>query len=86
MAGLLSAPGGVAVRTQVPSLLGWGCAVHRSQSLTLSSAVLDLWAAFEAGMVHTALGQVPDKERLYVKSFVGSRLLADRGALKKYRE
>lgn len=86
MARLFSTPGAVAVRTQVPFVLGWACTVHMSQSLTLSSAVLDLKAAFEAGMVHTALGRVSDKERLYIKSFVASRLFADQLALKMYRQ
>ena len=83
---LFSTPGAVAVRMQVPFVLGWACTVHMSQSLTLSSAVLDLKAAFEAGMVHTALGRVSDKSRLYVKSFEPSRLFADQVALGKYRE
>jgi len=83
---LFSTPGAVAVRLQVPFVLGWACTVHMSQSLTLSSAVLDLKAAFEAGMVHTALGRVSDKNRLYIKSFAPSRLFADQVVLGKYRE
>ena len=74
------------MRTQVPFVLGWACTVHTSQSLTLSSAVLDLKNAFEAGMVHTALGRVSDKDRLFIKSFAPSRLFADHVALAKYRE
>jgi len=83
---LFSTPGAVAVRTQVPFVLGWACTVHMSQSLTLSAAVLDLKKAFEAGMVHTALGRVSDKERLFIKSFEASRLFADQRALRVYKE
>jgi len=83
---LFSTPGALAVRVQVPFVLGWACTVHMSQSLTLSTAVLDLKDAFEAGMVHTALGRVSDKNRLYIKSFAPSRLFADQVALEKYRK
>eukprot|EP00168_Porphyra_purpurea_P007559 TRINITY_DN19511_c0_g1_i1.p1 TRINITY_DN19511_c0_g1~~TRINITY_DN19511_c0_g1_i1.p1 ORF type:complete len:468 (-),score=78.49 TRINITY_DN19511_c0_g1_i1:219-1622(-) len=81
---LLSCPGAVAVRKQVPFVLGWAITIHCSQSLTLSEAVLDLASAFEAGMVHAAVSRVSDKERLYIKSFTPARLFADAGAVTKY--
>lgn len=85
LARIFSLPGAVAVRMQVPFVLGWACTVHMSQSLTLPSAILDLRAAFEAGMVHTALRRVSDNKRLYIKSFVASRLFADELAMSKYK-
>lgn len=83
---ILSCSGAVAVRRQVPFALGWGITVHRSQSLSLSEAVLDIAQAFGAGMVNAAISRVSDKERMYVKSFSGSRLLADPLAVRYYRE
>jgi len=83
---VLAAPGVLAVRTQVPLVLGWASTIHMSQSLSISEAVLDLSECFEAGMVHTALSRVPDKARLHVKSFSAGRLFADQCALKLYNE
>lgn len=79
-----SSPGMVAVRKQVPFVLGWAITVHRSQSLTLSEAVLDLAHSFEAGMVHAALSRVSDKANLYIKSFLPGRLFAHEGTVAKY--
>jgi len=83
---VFSRPGCLAVRRQVPFVLGWAITVHRSQSLTLSEAVLEVGDAFGAGMVLAAMSRVSDKRRMYVRSFAGSRLLADRAALQLYRE
>jgi len=83
---VLAAPGVLAVRTQVPLVLGWASTIHMSQSLSISEAVLDLAECFEAGMVHTALSRVPDKARLHIKSFAAGRLFADQRALKFYKE
>lgn len=83
---MLAHPGAVAVRRQVTFVLGWGITVHRSQSLSLSEAVLDIRQAFGAGMVNAAISRVGDKKRMHVKSFTGSRLVADPIAVKFYRE
>lgn len=83
---ILSCPGAVAVRREVPFALGCGITVHRSQSLSLSEAVLDIPQAFGAGMVNAAISRVGDKQRMYVKSFSGSRLLADPEAVQYYNE
>jgi len=83
---ILSRPGAVAVRVQVPFVLGWGITVHRSQSLTLSEAVLDVGQAFGSGMVLAAMSRVPDKMRMHVRSFCGSRVIADPAALQLYQD
>lgn len=83
---MLAHPGAVAIRRQVPFVLGWGITVHRSQSLSLSEAVLDIGQAFGAGMVNAAISRVGDKKRMHVKSFTGSRLVADPVAVQFYRE
>jgi len=83
---VLAAPGALAVRTQVPLVLGWASTIHMSQSLSISEAVLDLSECFEAGMVHTAFSRVPDKARLHILSFAAGRLFADQRALKLYHD
>lgn len=83
---ILAHPGAVAVRCQVPFVLGWAITVHRSQSLTLSEAVLDIASAFGAGMVNAAISRVNDKRCMYVKSFAGNRVLADPSSLSFYRD
>jgi len=83
---ILAYPGALAVRLQVPFVLGWATTIHMSQSLSISRAVLDLAECFEAGMVQTALSRVPTKSGLSIKSFAASRLRADQVALKMYRE
>lgn len=82
---LMAHPGAVAVRRQVPFVLGWGITVHRSQSLSLSDAVLDIGQAFGPGMVNAAISRVSDRKRMHVRSFMGSRLFADPVALNFYR-
>jgi len=81
---LLSKPGLIAVRKQVPFVMGWAITIHRSQSLTLHEAVVDLRRSFEAGMVHAAVSRVTDKTKLYVKSFSPGRLYADNDAKRRY--
>jgi len=83
---VLASPGVLAVRMQVPLVLGWASTIHMSQSLSISEAVLDLSECFEAGMVHTALSRVPNKTQLHIKSFSAGRLFADRSAMKLYDE
>lgn len=82
---LMAHPGAVEVRRQVPFVLGWGITVHRSQSLSLSDAVLDIGQAFGPGMVNAAISRVSDRKRMHVRSFMGSRLFADPVALNFYR-
>lgn len=83
---IMSCPGAVAVRRQVPFALGWGITVHRSQSLSLSKAVLDIGQAFGPGMVNASISHVRDARRMHVKSFTGSRLFSDSAAVISFRE
>lgn len=81
-----SVPGVIVVRLQVPPVLGWAMTVHRSQSLTLSQAVLDVGEAFEDCMVPTAFSRVSEKQRMCVKTFCGTRMRADVAAVQFYRD
>lgn len=79
-------PGVAGVRRQVPFVLWWSITVHRSQSSTLSEAVLDVGQAFGAGMVLAAMSRVSDKENMHVRSFCGSLLFPDPDAVRFYRD
>jgi len=83
---IYSCPGTLAVRTQVPFVLGWASTIHMAQSLSISRAVLDLADCFEAGMAQTAISRVPTKEGLFIKSFSPSRVYASPLVFKVYRE
>jgi len=79
-----SVPGAVAVGVKLPFVLGWATILHMSQSLTISEAVLELDEAFGAGMVLAGMSRVSDMNRMHVKSFFPSRLIADEEALGMY--
>ena len=81
---IYSVPGAVSVCVQVTFVLGWATTLHMSQILTISEAVLDLGEAFGAGMVLAGMSRVGDKNRIHVKSFCPSRLIADEEALGMY--
>lgn len=83
---IMAYPGVVAVHRQIPFVLGWGITVHRSQSLSLSEAILDIALAFGPGMVHAAISRVRDKKRMYVKSLTACLLFSDPVAVKYYKE
>ena len=69
--------GPYAQRDQLPLMLAWGVTVHRVQGLSLDRAVLDLGAAFAAGMVYVALSRVPTTDGLFIKSFAPSKVSVD---------
>jgi ATP-dependent DNA helicase PIF1 len=54
---------------QIPLMLAWAVTIHKSMSLTLDSAVMDLGTCFTDGMVYVALSRVRQLKDVYLESF-----------------
>lgn len=67
---------------QVPLRLAWAITVHKSQGMTLDSAVMDLSKTFEKGQGYVALSRVKSMEGLQLKGFNTTALEVDGLALK----
>lgn len=59
----------IATAKQVPLMLAYSLTIHRSQSQTLESAVLDLSDAFCDAQIYVALSRLCSLETMYLKSF-----------------
>ena len=59
---------------QVPLMLAYAITIHKSQSLTLESAVLDLSDCFCEHQVYTALSRLKSLNGVYLKSFNEKRI------------
>ena len=55
--------------TQIPLMLAYSITIHKSQSLSLDKAVLDLGDCFCNHMVYVALSRVRSLEGVFLKSF-----------------
>jgi ATP-dependent DNA helicase PIF1 len=71
--------------TQVPLILAYAITCHKSQSLTLDSAYLDLSDAFCDHMVYVALSRLKSINGLYLKSFDAKKITVNE-KMKAYLE
>lgn len=67
---------------QVPLRLAWAITVHKSQGMTLDSAVMDLSKTFEKGQGYVALSRVKGLSGLQLMGFNQTTLEVDRLALR----
>jgi ATP-dependent DNA helicase PIF1 len=55
--------------SQIPLMLSWAITIHKAQSITLDSAVMDLEDCFCEHQIYVALSRVRKLENIYIKSF-----------------
>ncbi len=68
---------------QIPLMLCWAITVHKSQSLTMDAAVMELGDAFCEHMIYVALSRVRSLEGVYLKTFDESKIKVN-GKMKDY--
>lgn len=74
---------------QYPLRLAWAITVHKSQGMSLDSAMIDLSASFERGMGYVALSRIRSLEGLFLKGLNHMALKVNEDVLeidKKFRE
>lgn len=71
-------------RRQIPLKLSWAVTIHKSQGMTLDSAIIYADDIFAAGQMYVALSRVRSLDGLFIKSFDSSKVFADDNALKFY--
>lgn len=72
--------------TQLPLRHAWAITVHKSQGMSLDSAVIDLSKSFAYGMGYVALSRVRTLEGLHLIGFSESALLVDPRILQRDKQ
>jgi ATP-dependent DNA helicase PIF1 len=69
---------------QIPLKLAYAVTVHKSQGMTLDSAIIDLKGVFEYGQAYVAISRVRDVNNLFIKNVTKSTFKAHPKALEFY--
>ena len=66
------------IATQIPLMLAYSITIHKSQSLSMDSAILDLSNVFCDHLVYTALSRLRSLNGIYMKSFDPSKITVNK--------
>jgi ATP-dependent DNA helicase PIF1 len=76
----------IATIYQIPLKLAYAVTVHKSQGMTLDSAIINLRGVFEYGQAYVALSRVKDVNNLFLKNVTKATFKAHPKALEFYRQ
>lgn len=76
----------IATIYQIPLKLAYAVTVHKSQGMTLDSAIINLRGVFEYGQAYVALSRVKDVNNLFLKNVAKTTFKAHPKALEFYRQ
>jgi ATP-dependent DNA helicase PIF1 len=66
---------------QLPLMLCWAITIHKSQSLTLERALVELEDCFCEAQIYVALSRLKSLEGLYIKSFNPKKIMVNKKVL-----
>jgi len=75
----------LAKRIQIPLNLGWAITIHKSQGMTLNTAIVDLNGCFETGMAYVAVSRLKTLQGLKLIGFKSHFIQTDVRVLAYYR-